>query len=137
MVAITMFPITIGNTDGTYLTTNFIPFTSIIHLFSKGFNIILKQIVGNIIIFIPLGLLLPVISNKIKTFLHVFISGFLFSLSIEISQYLLSIFNLKDFTTIDIDDLILNTFGTIIGFIVMKYITKTKNEDSCIEHSKT
>ena len=75
--------------------------------------------IGNIIIFIPLGILIPLlykISSK-----KVILIGFLISLLIEIIQLFLK-------RGTDIDDLILNTLGVFIGTLIYKKIGG-KNEN--------
>lgn len=72
----------------------------------------------NIILFIPLGLLLPTLWDKYRKLLPIFCYGFTFSLIIEVSQL---------FTrnrTCDINDLIFNTLGTVCGWIVFNGLRK-------------
>lgn len=63
----------------------------------------------NIGLFIPLGILLPLLWPTKREFLFVLLFGFSFSLLIEISQ----LFNQR---STDVDDLIMNFLGAIIGF---------------------
>ena len=76
------------------------------------------NIVGNIVLFIPIGILIPILW-KIKD-RYVILIGFLISLSIEITQLFLD-------RVTDVDDLILNTLGVIIGVLVYKCVKKKKN----------
>lgn len=79
----------------------------------------------NIIMFMPLGFLLPLIWKNYRKFTTTFITGVGFSLVIELSQ----LFNRRQ---TDIDDLLMNTIGTIIGFtiwIVYKKIFKINKQD--------
>lgn len=76
---------------------------------SRDSLLILKNVLGNIALFIPLGLLLPLVSLRMRFFLLTIGCGILFSLMIETVQYL---FAARIF---DIDDLLLNAAGTIIG----------------------
>lgn len=69
--------------------------------------------VGNIIWFVPFGFYLKCI-RKVKRMWLIVAAGFVFSLVVESMQYLWG-------TGIsEIDDLILNTFGTFIGAILGK-----------------
>lgn len=70
------------------------------------------NVLGNIILFIPLGFFLPLLM-KIK-FCKTVLCGFLFSLVIELIQLPMN-------RVSDIDDLILNTVGTILGFFVFVF----------------
>ncbi|MGF6989630.1 glycopeptide antibiotics resistance protein [Lachnospiraceae bacterium PM6-15] len=77
-----------------------IPFTSIGYL----------TYTLNIFMFVPLGFLLPFIWRNMD-FLKVLLTGFSFSLFIELSQLL-------NRRVTDIDDLIANTLGCIIGYCI-------------------
>ncbi|MDR6158649.1 glycopeptide antibiotics resistance protein [Chryseobacterium sp. SLBN-27] len=77
---------------------------------------------GNIVMFIPFGLLgwiFPKL-NDLRTLLFTFISAIII---IEALQYFsrLGIF--------EVDDIILNTFGVILGFLIKRFMEKLlKNE---------
>ena len=98
---------------------NLVPFKIIIRdiksLINGDYLIFLINIVGNILLFIPIGILVPMLW-KIKD-RYVILIGFLISLSIEITQLYLG-------RVTDIDDLILNTSGVIIGLLVYKCVNK-------------
>ncbi len=68
------------------------------------------NILGNILLFTPLGFFLPLLWNKFKKFSKVILAGVLVSLLIECSQLFLC-------RGTDIDDLILNTLGTMLGYL--------------------
>lgn len=101
---------------------NVIPLRETILMFMgnpMGFKNSLYNVVGNIAAFIPLGIFIKLLNRKYK-FLKVVFIGFLVSLSLEIGQYF-TVFNICD-----IDDVIFNTLGIIVGFYVYKYIEKNK-----------
>lgn len=79
--------------------------------FSNDINVVPYLL--NILLFVPLGILTPFIWDKMNRFAYLFVAGFTLSLCIELSQLLNN-------RRSDIDDLILNTFGTIIGFVLYK-----------------
>lgn len=103
---------------------NIIPFKIFIDTYQEIFineniNYFIISFLGNIMIFIPIGLLVPIIWKlKDKT---VILIGFLISLSIELSQLFLN-------RGTDIDDLLFNTFGTIIGLVIYKIISKKEKK---------
>lgn len=70
----------------------------------------------NIFLFVPFGFLVPHIWKKLNNPILLAISGLAFSLLIELSQLL----NIR---STDVDDLILNTLGTVTGFIIYKLFT--------------
>ncbi|MCC0693232.1 VanZ family protein [Clostridioides sp. ZZV14-6387] len=74
----------------------------------------------NIIMFMPLGFLLPLIWKEFRNIINVSITGLGFSLSIEFCQ----LFNLR---TTDIDDLMMNTLGAILGYLIWICVNKLFN----------
>ena len=82
------------------------------------------NILGNIIVFMPVGIFLPYLfSNKPWAYKkrYVLMIGFLFSLGVESIQYILSV------GVFDVDDLILNTLGALIGWQLYRLITDKFN----------
>ncbi|WP_051195303.1 VanZ family protein [Lachnospira multipara] len=75
---------------------------------------------GNILLFLPLGFLLPTILRRIG-FLGTMMSAVVLSLLIELTQLFTKL------GTFDIDDIILNTFGALLGFIFFLIIRPIKN----------
>lgn len=94
--------------------SNFIPMKSISNFLfkSQNFRISMRNILGNIIAFVPLGFLLPLTFDKISKFRFIILSSFLISLVFEVIQLLTAI---GDF---DIDDIILNVLGTLCGYLI-------------------
>ena len=87
---------------------NLIPFSN---------QIDIPAYLANILLFIPFGLLAPFVWNGLDHPAAVTCSGFGFSLLIELSQLL-------NHRATDIDDLILNTLGALIGYALFKVLTK-------------
>ena len=75
---------------------------------SEGFIV---NIFGNILAFAPFGLVLPIISPENRKLLNIVLLSFEFSLTVELLQL---IFKVGIF---DVDDLIMNTLGGLIGGI--------------------
>ena len=76
-------------------------------------KILLFNVGGNILLFIPLGIILYEFLGKRKMLFYL-LTGFLLSLTVETLQ--LSIHT----GTFDVDDLIWNTTGTVLGFWIWK-----------------
>lgn len=74
------------------------------------------NIVGNIVGFMPCGFFLPVISRRSRRWFNTVLLSFLFSLSIETVQL---VFKVGSF---DVDDMILNTLGGMLGYILYKIV---------------
>ena len=67
----------------------------------------------NIVLFLPLGFLLPFLWEKYHALRHALVFGFLLSLLVEASQLL----NIR---STDVDDLLLNTLGTALGWLLFR-----------------
>lgn len=79
-----------------------------------GIKLFMLNIVGNIVAFIPFGASLPIINKKYKGFISIFLLGVLFTLCIETTQLIMRV------GSFDVDDMILNTTGVVIGYIICK-----------------
>lgn len=66
---------------------------------------------GNILCFVPIGFLAPLVFSKKQSFLRVVLGGMLFSILIEVMQFFLAT------GVSDIDDVFFNTCGAIIGYV--------------------
>lgn len=77
----------------------------------------LKNTLLNILLFVPLGLLLPFLWTKYKTGKATCLFGFGMSLSIE----LLQIFTYR---ATDVNDIIANTLGTLLGYLLFRVISR-------------
>jgi glycopeptide antibiotics resistance protein len=73
----------------------------------------LRQILGNIIPFMPFGFLLPIVYSKINSFFKVFITGILSILFIELFQLFTKV------GSFDVDDILLNIVGIMCGYVVL------------------
>lgn len=72
------------------------------------------RLVGNVLAFVPLGLLLPLAFRRLWWPL-VILCGLLLSAAIEVTQYGLSLYVGHWYRAADIDDVIVNTAGTVVG----------------------
>ena len=73
----------------------------------------IKNTILNIVLFMPLGFLVPVIWKNYRSVKIMVLMGFVVSVTIEILQ-------IFAFRLTDIDDLITNTTGTVIGYYISK-----------------
>lgn len=131
VISLTLFPIPIDErlisdrlATGDELRNNLIPFATIREMYNTmihvGFSVFLLQIGGNILLLFPLGFFIPLLFKKINSYKKIILFGFSFSLLIELTQLTISFLINYTYKSFDIDDLILNTIGSILGFIVLK-----------------
>ncbi|AFS79777.1 VanZ-like protein [Gottschalkia acidurici 9a] len=78
----------------------------------------------NIVLFMPLGFLLPILWEKYRNFWSTFYYGLFFSLFIEIGQLFV-----RNRAT-DINDLIMNTIGAIVGWVIFNALRKVSRKFS-------
>ncbi|WP_164462153.1 VanZ family protein [Bacillus sp. FJAT-42376] len=76
------------------------------------------NLLGNLAGFIPFGLLIPVLFKKMRKFWYMLLFSLLFSLTLEFIQLSLAL------GVFDVDDLLLNTLGGGIGFILFRFMMK-------------
>lgn len=95
----------VGMPDVTYIefdfTLNLIPLVGLIADWKNG--------ILNVLLFVPLGIILPIVWKKYEVTKKTVLFGFGMSLAIEILQ-------IFTFRATDINDLITNVFGTFLGF---------------------
>ena len=77
------------------------------------------NLIGNTAMFVPLGIVWPIVYARLDTPLMTIAAGFGFSLLIEILQ--LPFYDRVS----DIDDLILNSSGFIIGYVLYRLVKAT------------
>ena len=106
---------------------NLIPFVEIrrfwIYRKQLGVFAVFTNIFGNVIGFIPYGFILPVIAHKCRRGTFIITSGFALSLLVETVQLFARV------GCFDVDDLILNTLGAAIGyllFVVCNYLRRKR-----------
>lgn len=96
-------------------TTNLIPFATIRRYLAvldrpSGLGLFLYNIVANVIVLIPFGYLLPIINKPAKKLWIFAFIALVFILTLEGMQYL------SMSGTLDVDDVILNLTGALIGY---------------------
>jgi len=106
--------------ETTYITYNLIPFATIkryIYMLQTGNALhFIINVVGNVIVFIPFGLFIPRLFVKSNKLLYMFIISLIIPIIIESIQFLLGV------GILDIDDLILNSIGIMIGYIIFREV---------------
>lgn len=103
---------------------NLIPFQEIrrfwIYREQVGTFAWVSNLLGNVIGFLPFGFILPVILRNFRSFWSIMFGGFLFSLLVETIQLVTKV------GCFDVDDLILNTLGAILGYLAFMLCDKIR-----------
>lgn len=97
---------------------NFTPFKTIGYYLSGHANlpIVIQNIGGNIILFSPLGFLMPFLRPSFVRARRIAAISFVASLILEVVQVLTGL------GSFDVDDLLLNVLGGMIGFLAWKAV---------------
>ena len=85
-----------------------------------GMEAFLLNVFGNVIAFMPCGFFLPIVSRRSRKWYNTVLLGFLLSLSVETLQLVLRV------GSFDVDDLLLNTLGGGLGYLVNRMIQKVR-----------
>lgn len=95
---------------------NLIPFVEIrrfwIYREQLGTFAVFSNIFGNVIGFLPFGFILPVIFRRMNSGFLICVSGFILSLTVEVIQLVTKV------GCFDVDDMILNTLGATLGYVL-------------------
>lgn len=101
------------------------PFKFVYLLFNDFYRGGLWEVPFNILLFVPIGFVLPyLIKNKKKYAITVFI-GFCATLTIELLQLFTMLGSLET------DDILANTFGTWLGVVIYKKALKHHRKSPC------
>lgn len=107
-----------------YLRYNYIPLQTLSNWLSNyrlvSLRIFVENILASIIVFIPVGFLLPFVLNREKSFWKNVQISMTIGLLVELFQLNLSI------GVADVDDVILYTIGSVIGFLLFKLLQACK-----------
>ena len=90
---------------------NLIPFRSLAFAVESGFETAQNLLLLNILLFVPLGVFLPLVFKKAEKIAKTVLICFGASLAIELLQLIFPLGR-----AFDVDDLILNTFGGALGY---------------------
>ena len=122
LVWIILFKLSFSFSDlETLRSINLIPF-----YYSNQTSFHLREVMDNVLIFIPLGILLKMLNIENKKIIFL---GFILSFTLETMQFIFSI------GASDITDIITNTIGTIVGlflYLILEKCLKDKTKTNQI-----
>ena len=98
--------------------TNFIPFKTIVEYiqrYSDGYwRLSTVNLLGNLALFVPMGMAFPCVSKNLNRFWKVVLCVLGMVIMVEVTQGILRV------GSIDIDDVIFNVSGAMIGYGIIK-----------------
>ncbi|RDI45540.1 VanZ family protein [Falsibacillus pallidus] len=143
LLAITLFPVSFGvdvkALSDVKKSINVIPIYSLI---KKAFVtqeenhrnaiFILKYIIrnsgGSIFLFLPLGILAPILYQKYRSLKRVILTGFLLAIGIEVVQ-LIQILFMGGTHRFDVDDIVFNLVGAALGYWLVCAVKKYRSNN--------
>lgn len=110
-------------------TANFTPFKTIKMYIDYSYKLnSAENLLGNVVVFMPFGLLFPVLTESGQGFFVMLLNAFIFVLGIEIFQLF------SAFGAFDVDDILLNCLGAALGFGIYRLIDYTQRRNRSCKH---
>lgn len=92
-------------------TANFTPFKTIKMYIDYAYKLnSVENLAGNVLVFLPFGILFPLVAGDGEHFFVMLLNAFVFVLGIETFQLF------SAFGAFDVDDILLNCLGAALGF---------------------
>ncbi|MET8151947.1 VanZ family protein [Actinoplanes sp. NPDC049668] len=113
VIAVTVFPIRVRS--AAYWADE--PWRTTVHLMPGDVDI--PSFVLNVIMFIPFGVLLPLLRPRLDAVRRLAVRAATASLAIELTQFALGM-TLGSRRTVDVNDLIANTGGALLGLLILR-----------------
>lgn len=91
------------------------------------YSIFSRQMIGNAIMLLPLGIFIPLLNRKrrkVSDFFGVLLIAFIVSFGIEVLQLA------TNYRSTDVDDVILNTLGACAGFLIYQLMRTLVSSDN-------
>lgn len=105
--------------DVNWATSNYIPFKEMFR-YKFGTRLFFKNVLGNLIMFLPYGFFVSYFLRSKKSYI-ILILSIITSSTIEFTQAMIG-------RVFDVDDIILNVFGAMFGFLIYKFVVYIKDK---------
>ena len=122
-IAMVLYITVISRESKDHFTYSLTPFSSY-YAIANGDKLLFPQIIMNIMMFVPLGLLIKS-ANRTWKWIYILLCGLLLSITVETLQFFL----LKG--AAELDDIIHNTFGCFLGiilYVILRFVFVRKKE---------
>ncbi len=83
-----------------------------------------RLLAGNVLVFVPFGFLLPAIWPRLRRAWIMLLAGVAFSSAIELAQLGVSLYLGYWYRMSDVDDVLLNTCGVLLGFAAFVLLSR-------------
>lgn len=123
VIDITMMPLPVTRDMPIYGgRVNLIPFAGIYDTITSAISskIAAINVLGNVLLFMPLGLFVPLLwpsKSSVRSMLTIGLSS---SLTIEAAQFTIGVILGQQYRRVDVDDVLLNVLGAILGYFALR-----------------
>jgi glycopeptide antibiotics resistance protein len=112
-------PVRPGDTRSRSGYVNLVPMHTVVEIARDFPGLVVQQLVGNVVLFVPLGFLLPLLDRRCRRFVTTAAVALSSSAGIEIVQLAL-LLTLGARRSVDVDDVILNVAGAGLGYLAWR-----------------
>jgi glycopeptide antibiotics resistance protein len=114
-IVFSQLPLRPGDTRFAWSSVNLVPARTVVGIVRDFPELVIQQLFGNVVLFVPLGFLLPLLSTRCQRLAPTAAVGLSISAGIELVQLALLLTRLSR-RSVDIDDVILNVTGASLGY---------------------
>jgi glycopeptide antibiotics resistance protein len=118
-VVFLQLPVRPDDTRFVWASVNLVPARTVVGIIRDFPGLVIQQLLGNVVMFVPLGFLLPLLSTRYRRFALTAAVGLSVSVAIELVQLAL-LLTLISRRSVDVDDVILNVTGACLGYLVWR-----------------
>jgi glycopeptide antibiotics resistance protein len=110
-----------GDAPSLWASVNLVPTHTIVEIVRDFPRLVIQQLVGNVVLFVPLGFFLPVLSGRCRRLAATEVVSLAVSIGIEVVQ-LAMLLSLLSQRSVDVDDVILNVTGAALGYLAWRCV---------------
>jgi glycopeptide antibiotics resistance protein len=109
----------IDDTRLVWASVNLVPARTAVGIIRDYPKLVIWQLLGNLVLFVPLGFLLPLLNPRYRRFTMTAAVGLSVSVGIELVQLAL-LLTLVSRRSVDVDDVVLKVTGACLGYLVWR-----------------
>jgi glycopeptide antibiotics resistance protein len=118
-VTLLPLPVKPDDTRPLWASVNLVPARTVVGIIREFPGLVIQQLLDNVVLFVPLGFFLPLLSTRYRRFAMTAAVGLSVSVGIELVQLAL-LLTLVSRRSVDVDDVILNVTGACLGYLVWR-----------------
>jgi len=131
VIAVTLFPIPItpAMLEQRHMNPgqqfyNLVPLSTVWFMIQQHNLNAIANLAGNVALFVPFGFLVPLVFTNLARASKIVPLGFAVTFLVESCQFLISYTMDIFFRSFDVDDMILNTLGVVVGYLLLRLLQR-------------